>query len=163
MAFGLEFLALRSTGFGGVLVWAFLNTVVSELGTAAAANRATQRLSGTALGFGDFSPAGGQAFISIAFRIIVYRRSAGESTFLLDGSPTGGQTARIVGCRVIFRVDISSGSITAATGFVVGFTAAGAAAVAADTAVFAFLISGAARGVSVAVFAGAVAVVNIYV
>lgn len=64
---------------------------------------------------------------------------------------------------VIFRVDISSGSITAATGFVVGFTAAGAAAAAADTAVFAFLISGAARGVSVAVFAGAVTVVNIYV
>ena len=152
MAFGLEFLALRSTSFGGVLVWAFLNTVVSELGTAAAANRAAQRLSGTALGFGDFSPAGGQAFICIAFRIIVYRRSAGESTFLLDGSPTGGQTARIVGCRVIFRVDISSGSITA-----------GAAAAAADTAIFAFLISGAARGVSVAVFAGAVAVVNIYV
>lgn len=54
MAFGLEFLALRSTGFGGVLVWAFLNTVVSELGTTAAANRATQRLSGTAFGFGDF-------------------------------------------------------------------------------------------------------------
>lgn len=115
------------------------------------------------MGFGDFSPAGGQTFICIAFRIIVYRRSAGESTFLLDGSPTGGQTARIVGCRVIFRVDISSGSITAATGFVVGFTAAGAAAAAADTAIFAFLISGAARGVSVAVFAGAVAVVNIYV